>query len=195
MNALSQDIIIYISLKMVLTDILSFSLINKRFNNIINNNTLWINKLLNEYNISYYTIPDNYSPKKYYLYINNILSCDSSDKYFITELENGNLNLIKLLHKNGANINIWNGLPFRLACIYGHLEIVKYLNGYNIDLHAMQELGLRLACEAGNLNIVKYLVEHGCNIHVLHNSPLLLAFEQGHTDIVNYINTIFNTTV
>ena len=47
----------------------------------------------------------------------------------------GDLELVKYLHINGANINADNDYALRWAAYYGHLEVVKYLlqNGARIN--------------------------------------------------------------
>jgi len=45
------------------------------------------------------------------------------------------------------------------------LEKVKYLLEQGADLHAFSEEALRFAAEYGHLELVKYLLQQGANLH------------------------------
>jgi ankyrin repeat protein len=53
------------------------------------------------------------------------------------------------------------------AVYRGNLEEVKKLLSEGADVHAMNDDALRTACSFGRLDIVKLLVEHGANINIL----------------------------
>lgn len=109
----------------------------------------------------------------------------------------GNLNKVKLLIENGADIETVDFLgytPLIVACFFGKMNIVKYLVEHGANMEA-KTLGfsstcLLTACKMGYIDIVKYLIDHGANINALdknNDSCLILACEIGYTNIVEYL--------
>ncbi len=90
----------------------------------------------------------------------NIKSFNQNNKNDLLEYAAGygNLELVKYLIENGANVNADENEALRRAAEKGNLEILKYLveNGANIS-----DLALIRAAIYGQLEIVKYLVENG----------------------------------
>jgi ankyrin repeat protein len=84
----------------------------------------------------------------------------TSEELLIKAAKQGNLEVIKFLIENGANINIYDDLAFRVAAKNGHFEIIKFL------------------------------VEKGANIHAVDDYPLRWAAKNGHTKVVNYLKSI-----
>ena len=78
-------------------------------------------------------------------------------------VKNNDLESIKDLVEQGANLHTENEEALRCAAEKGHLEVVKYL----IDLHASEDGALRWAAEYGQLEVVKYLLEHGADSDTL----------------------------
>ena len=70
--------------------------------------------------------------------------------------ENGNFDLLKVLHKNGCP---WNEETCEGAAYYGHLECLKYAheNGCPWDAWTCSEAALN-----GHLECLKYAHENGC---------------------------------
>ena len=101
-------------------------------------------------------------------------------------IEKGNLELVKELLEQGAEINArdkygWTALHF--ASLYGHLEIVKELHEAGAEIEAKTNnngmTALHYASRNGHLEIVKYLVEKGADIEAKTNynkTSLHLAF-------------------
>lgn len=99
----------------------------------------------------------------------------------------GRLDVVKYLVEQGSDIHAWDDIALRLAASNGHTEIVKYLVEHGADIHAFDESALRLAAENGNTEIVKYLVEHGADIYARGNEALCWAASNGHTEVVKYL--------
>ncbi|KAF5353795.1 hypothetical protein D9758_010604 [Tetrapyrgos nigripes] len=109
---------------------------------------------------------------------------------------NGYFHIVKVLVKNGANVNAeggFYGFALQAAAFWGHLDIVKYLVEKGADVNAKGgEYGFALqaaACE-GNLDIVKYLVEKGADVNAergYFGFALQAAAFWGHLDIVKYL--------
>ena len=68
----------------------------------------------------------------------------------------------------------------------GDLELIKYLVEQGADIHAKNDCALRLASYSGNIEIVKYLVEQGAEIHAKNNNALRWASENNHLNVVKY---------
>jgi ankyrin repeat protein len=129
----------------------------------------------------------------------------------------GNLNILKYVIKNVANISSLDGFEywFFSAVERGYLDIVKYLIPHGITddacikaFHLASEYGhphivkylisrdgsninideaFCVASQFGFFDIVKYLVEHGANIHIRDDYALSRTSEKGYTDIVEYL--------
>jgi ankyrin repeat protein len=157
-----------------------------------------------------------YGHREVVQYLNNIkerkLTMNLNEQLF-NECENGNLdkvkrlvkqgadihaddlNKVKQLVEQGANIHARDDLALRLAAEYGHLEVVKFLveQGANIharDNYAENDYALRRAAGNGQLDVVKYLVEKGANIHADDDYALQVAARYGHREVVQYLNNI-----
>ena len=127
---------------------------------------------------------------------------------------NGNLNLVKLLIKYGANINkkykgnVLNGLEGETALTflitswdwastnsqkYKLEQVANYLVDHGIDLNYKNSLGfnyLMIAAKEGMTPLIKKLIEKGMDVNA--QSPegataLMLASLNGHTDTVKFL--------
>ena len=72
-------------------------------------------------------------------------------------VEKGQLDVIKQLVKEGANIRALNNYAVRRAAERGYLEVVKYLVEQGADIHAMDDYALIRAARNGHLDVVEYL--------------------------------------
>ena len=85
----------------------------------------------------------------------------------IEAAQNGNLQQVQELIKNGADVHAQNDRAFMGACWNGHLPVVEYLLAHEANIHAQNERALIYASENGHLPVVEYLLAHGANINVL----------------------------
>lgn len=82
----------------------------------------------------------------------------------------GNLEAVKVLLKNGADINknetLHNCRPLASAADKGHLDVVKYLreNGAEYDYSTILSNPLFKSINSGHLHVVKYLVDNGLDV-------------------------------
>jgi len=97
------------------------------------------------------------------------------------------LQVIKELVEEGADIHANDDLALRWAAENGHLDVVKFLVKEGADIHVFDELALRWAAENGHLDIVKFLVSKGANIHAENDEALRLAVVNGYLDVVKYL--------
>lgn len=98
----------------------------------------------------------------------------------------GNLEKLKDLVSNGANIyaesnNAWSG-----AASNGHLEVIKYLISQGYDIHIDNDNAIKTAAHDGHLDIVKYIIEKGVSDKIKKNLLLLAAYK-GHIKIIKYL--------
>jgi hypothetical protein len=76
-------------------------------------------------------------------------------------VEEGDLDLLKVLHSKGAKVHADNHYALRWSTENGHLDIVKNLVKQGAGDHADNDYALIWSAKKGNLDIVKYLVEQG----------------------------------
>ena len=67
-----------------------------------------------------------------------------------------------------------------------NLEQIKLLISQGADIHAKNDYALRLSAEKGYLEIVQYLVNNGANIHAQDDETLRFSAYYGHLDVVKY---------
>jgi len=149
------------------------------------NNYFISNQKLN-FNIRFIILQDNYYDLK------NIMN----NKLLILSCKNGYLELVKLLIKNGTNINEkddYMSTALINASRFGHLKIVKFLVGIGANINEKDYYNcttLLYACKYGYLKIVQLLIKIGANINQKNNNgttELIYASEYGHLEIVKLL--------
>ena len=73
------------------------------------------------------------------------------------------------------------------AVINNDLENIKDLIEQGADLHANHEGALRLAADFGHLEVVKYLLEQGANLNIFDDWALRWAVRYGRLEVVKYL--------
>jgi hypothetical protein len=96
-----------------------------------------------------------------------------------------NVDTLKWLVKNGADIHGMNGYVLRFACRIGVLEVVEYLVENGADIHALDDVALRISCK--HLNVIKYLVGKGADIHAGYDGTLRGCFFEGNLEAVKWL--------
>ncbi len=132
--------------------------------------------------------------------LNYVSSITNLQKSLITSLhlaaQNGDLDQVKLLFDNGANIEAqdeFGKTPILCAVEAGKWSIVEFLldNGANINNETTyQETPLHCAVQEGNLDIVKFLFDRGADIesqNAYDEKPLHLAIKAGRLKIVKLL--------
>ena len=74
------------------------------------------------------------------------------------------VNTIKYLVENGANIHACNDYILRWFADKGDLEVVKYLVEQGANIHVNNDEVLCISAEHENVETVKYLIENGADI-------------------------------
>jgi len=111
----------------------------------------------------------------------------SDDNHSVIQLAShyGHLEMVKYLHKRGADIRALDDYCISWAAHEGHLEIVKYLHDNGAPA---TDNGLIWASGNGHIEIVKYLYTlkvYGLRIL---NISLIQACQYNHVDIVKYLH-------
>ena len=114
--------------------------------------------------------------------------------YLLENCWEGNINKIKLLILQGANIECQDSnkfTPLHIASYQGYFEIVNYLlsKGANIECQAIDKYTpLHFAARVDQRNIVEYLASYGAKIEFHEEStPLYIASQNGYLEIVKYL--------
>ena len=111
----------------------------------------------------------------------------SAHRVILGERRRINVDVVRELVEEGADIHVRNDAALCFAALYGYLDIIKYFVEEGADIHAHDDLALRWAALQGHLDVVKYLVEQGADIHVDNDDALCWAAEQGHLDVIKYL--------
>ena len=101
--------------------------------------------------------------------------------------EHGNLEVVKYLVEQGADIHEEDDMVLQLASENGHRKVVEYLIEKGANIHANNDWALMVASRDGHLDVVEYLVESGADIHAREDEALEWASENGHLDVVEYL--------
>lgn len=79
----------------------------------------------------------------------------------------GNLEKIKLLHQNGADIHARNNFLIRTASRHYYFDVVRYLVEAGVDPHIDDDYPFRQAVSAGDVENVQFLLDYGAKIENL----------------------------
>jgi ankyrin repeat protein len=112
---------------------------------------------------------------------------DKLSQELINAAKNGDLENVKVLLENGADVHAENDDALLWASSNGHVEVVKLLLENGADPHAKNDAALRWASEYGRVEIVKLLLENGANPHAENDEALRGASSNGHTEVVQLL--------
>ena len=105
------------------------------------------------------------------------------NKRFIGAARNNQLDELKKLLSQGADIHADDDATLRTAAFNGHLEVVKFLITQGANIHANDDEPLRWAAKYGCLEIVKFLAINGANIHANNDEALKNSTLNEHYDV------------
>ncbi len=107
-----------------------------------------------------------------------------------------NVNLVKWLIKQGANVNVKNvkdWTPLHTAALVKNHEIAQLLINNGANINSLTNLGwtpLMIASEEGDFETAKLLIDHNAKINVKakdRSSAIYVAAQNGHLDIVKLL--------
>lgn len=102
---------------------------------------------------------------------------------------NNQIEAVEFLIENGADVRIDNSLALELACMNENIDIAEMLLDNGANPDTGKGRALRRACTNGHIDIVKLLVEAGANVRQEQNIAVFLAALHRHFDIVTYLLT------
>ncbi|WP_264954025.1 ankyrin repeat domain-containing protein [Wolbachia endosymbiont (group A) of Endotricha flammealis] len=133
-----------------------------------------------------------------YTGIARILKQAQLDKKLFTAVENGDLNGVKDLVEQKANINAedrgpYGRNPIHAAAENNHTDIIDFflINGVSVnDTDKYGWTPLHWAASKGHLEVVKFLIVKGANVNAENafgKKPIYWASSNGHPDVVKYL--------
>ena len=172
-------------------DLVKFCQTNRQANELCNNQTFWLNRILNRFPYLGLDILKQYKGDRSWsqYYINDlriVTPTNASNKLYIFS-GNGRLDLIIIAVNKGADIHYEEDDALSWASQFGHLEVVKYLVEKGADIRAVDDVAVRFASEDGRLEVVKYLVSQGADIRAVNDFAVRLANKNGHFEVVDYL--------
>ena len=129
-SALSKDVFLKILEELDISSIFELSIINKRCNNLCNDDIFWMNTFQFEY-IHYsehYSKNNHDNWKEYYKFITHT---DPNILLWKGVYEN-NLFYVMISKIRGADIHVNNDAPYHKSVELNHIEISKYLDTFNL---------------------------------------------------------------
>jgi hypothetical protein len=159
------------------------------------NNDLYGVKHILSYHKNEQKLPYNKFPNKIMMICCNFTLDYQFFNVYIIALVRGNLEMIKLLVKNGFDIKtIYNyNQSLCTACIQGDLNIVKYLVDYGLDISFKKYKPIIWASQYGHLEVTKYLIEKiGKLDDIILKNALKVANENNRFKVVEFLENIKN---
>ena len=92
--------------------------------------------------------------------------------------ECNNVEVVKYLIENGADIHADGDYVLLCSSDSGHLEVVKYLIDNGVDIHAWNDLAIIHSAKNEHIELVKYLIENGADVQTaIKHSKILGDFK------------------
>lgn len=128
-----------------------------------------------------------------YFFVATLLCCCGSGKQVVDVAAQGDLDDMKRLILQGANVNAFaldDWTPLTIASREGHLHMVKFLVENGADVNQMEGGGntaLFWAAFGGHADIVKFLLQNGADPQLFgsesNSLPLAIALQRNHVDV------------
>lgn len=106
---------------------------------------------------------------------------------FLTACHEGNIEEIKLMIENKANVNGDCDSPIMWACEDGHINVVKILLENKASANGNGDYPLPCAASQGHVKIVEMLLDYGADIHANRSDALTEACHKGRTEVVKLL--------
>ncbi len=174
------DVIRLLAFYLSICDIIKICRINKRMNNNICQNKIFLRYLSHQR----LTVYDSRLADR------NILKEIATVRTLIDASEKGYLEKIKCILKyQRTNILINNALL--IAVKNNYLDIVEYLvDHHDVNVHFRDDKALILAVENDNLEMTQLLIENGADVINKNNQIIDIIATKGHLDILQYFTSL-----
>lgn len=110
----------------------------------------------------------------------------SLDALFVGVCHCGNMESIKYVHANGANLKSCGSDAIHRAAVGRCFEVVKYLIKNGVDIHSKNDFALRWTAWIENQEGVSWLVDNGANIHAMNDE----IFKRAKPEMLVFLNQI-----
>jgi len=97
----------------------------------------------------------------------------------------GDLETVKHLIEEGADIHVQDDAALKWAVIYGYADIVKYLIEKGANVHVQDDFALR--SYVNDIEMVKYLTSKGADVNALDGSALKEAVQRGNLEVAKVL--------
>lgn len=104
----------------------------------------------------------------------------------IVSVRSGNIDMVRLLVKLGADINTSHGMPLRTAAGKGMFHISKLLIDMGADKNTFNDAFLN-AVSSGHVTTTKLLLDNGVDVHYSDEYALYIASNSGFDDVVSLL--------
>jgi ankyrin repeat protein len=161
-------------------DISSVFMTNKDTKIISNNETFWLNRILDKFPYLNLEILNKYKKTTWAKYYKNDLAqIDVSDPnaLLLEASRNGRLDIVMIAIHNGAQLEYQErGItPLGEAVNHDKYNIVKYLLNLGSNVQTGTDYPLRVASARGNSKMVRILLNAGADVHALNEESLINA--------------------
>jgi ankyrin repeat protein len=100
------------------------------------------------------------------------------------------LEILKLMIQNGANIHINDDYLLMSSCYCGNYLFVKFLIDFGVDITIRDNQALINSIKSGNLELVKLLIKNGADPRARINNPLRVSMDVGNNEITKYLTEL-----
>jgi ankyrin repeat protein len=97
------------------------------------------------------------------------------------------IEMIKVMLENGADIHAFKDFALQLASENGRLKVIKFLLENGADIHAYKDFSLQCAVSNGDLKTTKFLLENGANIHAMDDCVIKSAVENNDLKMIKLL--------
>ncbi|KAH8834272.1 hypothetical protein DL96DRAFT_1810582 [Flagelloscypha sp. PMI_526] len=122
--------------------------------------------------------------------------CGNSGSALHAASQAGNLEVIQLLLKKGADVNATgggNGTALHIASQYGNMEVVEFLVKHGADINAIggkYGTALQAVAKWGNLKVTQLLVKKGADVNAIggkYGTALQAATHNGNLEVAYFL--------
>jgi hypothetical protein len=111
----------------------------------------------------------------------------AADHPMIIAAERGNVDMVKLLLQNGADVGMHGNAALLVACQGGHRDVAQALVERGADVHVDYDSPLMWAAQRGDAKMAAMLLDHGADPDALQGCAIRLATTLEHVAVVDVL--------